>query len=608
MNSSSHSSDDTTLPDPALFVPGQVMNPPVNGFANRPQPVAKRSATPPSPPPPIAPAPMGIAGRSLGGGNVPPPVAGENAGPDILPAAATAKWRGGKNGQPLAVAPPPAVPPPVPGRAQAAKAAKPAAVKPTTAPGGDDEDSDVDLRRPLKVADFAPSWLISLVIHLVFLVLLALFVTPAGEGIGRVLLTLGQSESEAPADFTEFTIAEETVLSDPTDSMTLDAIVDIDSFEMSDLAFDSRIPDFAKIDMGIGSIELPEMPMVGGRSGEMRKKLLAIYGGTQETEDAVELGLRWLRKQQKNDGSWSLTGRYGDGATSDNAVAATSMALLAFLGAGNTHQDGEHKDAVGKAIRWLVKQQDRDGFFARDGRSHQQSYAQAQASIVVCELYAMTKDSWLRDKAQLALKYAELAQADRGGWRYQPREPGDTSVTGWYVMALESGRSAGLEVDQSTFYKTRDFLDSVQYDSGSQYSYQPYGPPTAPMSAEGLLCRQYLGWKREEEAMGRGVTKLTTDWGYDRDDPNFYYWYYATQVLHHYGGSPWRMWNEEMRVHLPSIQVKSGAEAGSWAPQRDRWGSSGGRLYTTCFAIYCLEVYYRHMPLYKPTLDDATPR
>ena len=445
-------------------------------------------------------------------------------------------------------------------------------------------------------------------IHLLFLVLLALFVTPAGEGISRVLLTLGQSEVEAPADLAEFTISEETVLADPTDSMTLDALVDIDALEMSELTLDSVTPEFAEVDMGIGDIELPAMPMVGGRSGSMRKTLLAIYGGTQETEDAVELGLRWLRKQQKGDGSWSLTGRYDDGATSENAVAATSMALLAFLGAGYTHQSGEHQEVVGKAIRWLVKQQDRDGFFAREGRSHQQSYSQAQATIAICELYAMTQDSWLRDKAQLALKYAEAAQADRGGWRYQPREPGDTSVTGWYVMALESGRSAGLEVDQSTFYKIREFLDSVQYDNGSQYSYQPYGPPTAPMTAEGLLCRQYLGWQRGEEALGRGVSKISIDWGYDRDDPNFYYWYYATQVLHHYGGSSWRIWNEEMREHLPSIQVKSGAEAGSWAPQRDRWGSSGGRLYTTCFAIYCLEVYYRHMPLYKPTADEESPR
>jgi hypothetical protein len=88
-------------------------------------------------------------------------------------------------------------------------------------------------------------------------------------------------------------------------------------------------------------------------------------------------------------------------------------------------------------------------------------------------------------------------------------------------------------------------------------------------------------------------------------DADFYYWYYGTQVLHHYGGEPWRAWNNVMREELPAAQVKTGREAGSWAPQRDgRWGSAGGRLYTTCMAIYCLEVYYRHMPLYKSDLTN----
>ena len=82
-------------------------------------------------------------------------------------------------------------------------------------------------------------------------------------------------------------------------------------------------------------------------------------------------------------------------------------------------------------------------------------------------------------------------------------------------------------------------------------------------------------------------------------DRDVYYWYYATQVLHHYGGSPWRRWNEVMRVELPKAQVKEGREDGSWAPQMDRWGRNSGRLYTTCMSLYCLEVYYRHMPLYR---------
>ena len=52
-----------------------------------------------------------------------------------------------------------------------------------------------------------------------------------------------------------------------------------------------------------------------------------------------------------------------------------------------------------------------------------------------------------------ALDYVIAAQhPTQGGWRYQPRDPaGDTSVTGWQVLALASGRRAGFEVPEETW-------------------------------------------------------------------------------------------------------------------------------------------------------------
>ena len=81
-------------------------------------------------------------------------------------------------------------------------------------------------------------------------------------------------------------------------------------------------------------------------------------------------------------------------------------------------------------------------------------YAQAQATIAICELYGMTKDSWLRPRAELAIKFAEKSQSPEGGWRYEPNFDSDTSVTGWFVMALESGRAGGLEVNISPKSRT----------------------------------------------------------------------------------------------------------------------------------------------------------
>ena len=84
-------------------------------------------------------------------------------------------------------------------------------------------------------------------------------------------------------------------------------------------------------------------------------------------------------------------------------------------------------------------------------------------------------------------------------------------------------------------------------------------------------------------------------------DRNVYYWYYATQVMHHLEGDRWKRWNGRMRDLLVKNQVPNGKQAGSWnptTPEPDRWGYQGGRLYVTCMSVYILEVYYRHLPIY----------
>jgi hypothetical protein len=151
--------------------------------------------------------------------------------------------------------------------------------------------------------------------------------------------------------------------------------------------------------------------------------------------------------------------------------------------------------------------------------------------------------------------------------------------------------------------RIKKFLDSVERESGSRYAYQRRDGATLSLSAEGLLCRQYMGWPRDDPRLVAGSEYLLANlpaW----DRRNVYYWYYATQVLHHMEGRPWRTWNEEMRTLLPAHQVKRGRERGSWDPKGDRWGDAGGRLYVTCLSIYVLEVYYRHLPLYRTGLYE----
>jgi hypothetical protein len=91
---------------------------------------------------------------------------------------------------------------------------------------------------------------------------------------------------------------------------------------------------------------------------------------------------------------------------------------------------------------------------------------------------------------------------------------------------------------------------------------------------------------------------------------NMYYYYYATQVVHFFEGKDWKTWNEGtdgkpgMRDWLVKTQIKKdGADLGSWDPEAGWFGSSCGRLGTTAICVLTLEVYYRHLPLYKRGAD-----
>ena len=415
-----------------------------------------------------------------------------------------------------------------------------------------------------------------------------------------------QAEAYAAANF-DAAHSEATEV-DPESSMAAaDSVLGFQSERViADPRFDS-IPDLmAELELGTELTSPIAAQAIGvalsGRELGMKQALLDAYGGTAATEAAVLLGLKWLAAQQdKKTGHWSLQGPYPDGSRDQNHEAATAMALLAFQGAGHTHQASSNSPfapVVRRGWNALLRKQQADGNFFRATSYIHRLYTQAQCTIALCELLAMTRDESFREPAQRAVDFCVRAQAPQGGWRYDVATDSDTSVTGWFVMALQSARMAGLVVPTDTLEGVRRFLNRVATDGGRRYAYQPGQPPRLSMTAEGLLCRQYLGWQRDDPRLEAGTQFLLAnlpDW----EDRDVYYWYYATQVCHHMEGAAWREWNEVMRQILPENQIKEGRQRGSWDPTDDRWGEFGGRLYVTCLSIYILEVYYRHLPLYR---------
>jgi hypothetical protein len=169
---------------------------------------------------------------------------------------------------------------------------------------------------------------------------------------------------------------------------------------------------------------------------------------------------------------------------------------------------------------------------------------------------------------------------------------------GWQLMALQSARAANLTVPEESFELASHFLDSVQSYDGARYAYQSRQKrrATDAMTAEALLSRIYLGWTKADPPLMEGARWLLDEHQPSRRNTNIYYWYYATQMMHHIGGSEWEEWNLLMRDILVELQEKSGADAGSWRPSGPH---TPCRLYMTSLAVCSLEVYYRHLPIFR---------
>ncbi len=510
-------------------------------------------------------------------GNQPPRAAGQQAVPPPVPPAARP-----------AVVPPRAAAPP-PGRVPVSR---PVHQVPGQPPPEEDEELDV-IQQFLTAS---PPWMLSLVLHLVVMILLGIWILSPPQ---RPVLVmdfyhdqLGDEDADDLVDLNLDQPVDESVL-------TPESPVEVDDPFAAPPQLESALN---ALPGATSDIQAPQIGMaLLGRSEGMKRVLLRRYGGNRLSEEAVRRGLRWLARQQQRDGSWSLRGPYKNGTYQENRAAATAMALLAFQGSGHTHRRGIYRENVARGLKWLLARQRDDGSFPVESTSHT-FYTQGQCTIVLCELYGMTKDPKLLAPAEKAVRYCIKHQAPLGGWRYQPSVDSDTSVTGWVLMGLQSARMAGLSVPPEVFRKAESFLNRVSNDALDRYSYQPDEEPTRVMTAEALLCRQYLGWPRNHKGLVQGVEYLLEPQNLPQwtdSERNVYYWYYATQVMHHMEGDYWKKWNSVMRDLLVKHQVKEGPEAGSWDPISDHWGAQGGRLYVTCLSIYILEVYYRHLPLYS---------
>ena len=98
------------------------------------------------------------------------------------------------------------------------------------------------------------------------------------------------------------------------------------------------------------------------------------------------------------------------------------------------------------------------------------------------------------------------SQSPIGGWRYAPRQAGDTSVTGWQLMALKSGQMAGLSVRADVLKKVEKSLRMI--DDGSYGWCEETGEP---IGVPRLIARPTATLSLEAQERRERVQKLYGD-------------------------------------------------------------------------------------------------
>lgn len=260
---------------------------------------------------------------------------------------------------------------------------------------------------------------------------------------------------------------------------------------------------------------------------------------------AVRRAHTWLCQHQEPDGSWD-PGKWG--GSIHFKVALTALPTLALLSSGT--MDASDAAAVARSAAWLERQHSVEGVFGPlfQGTPYNQSLA-ALALLRAYERNPCWVSKALLDKTLQAMLSRQGAD---GAWGYWRSPFGDRSITEWHLEALRVAESIGWPHVHENLQRAQHWLQT-----------HPDAPTPEPADSPSALLAQ---------------TASMLD---------FQRIYLTSENIRHSADAQRDRSLGEIRSFLMRSQEREGPGLGSWAPN-DRWGSVGGRLYSTAMASLAL--------------------
>lgn len=323
---------------------------------------------------------------------------------------------------------------------------------------------------------------------------------------------------------------------------------------------------------------------------------IKFFDDTSETRSKVarENGLWALHTAQKrqdepgrlSQGHWGKT--YRPGTT---ALAALAFQLNGYTSTGSRARQ-PYVETVDRAMTFLFRQlgavpiQEQAagnpdsngnglGLVCPGGNEHMYFTPLAMLAIIgdgrtYRTLSVGNKDvdgKTARELVREMVDYLAFAQTEtgsyRGGWRHNPNEEADMSVTQWPVLGLLAAEEL-LGISPPRWVREElleHWLARMQNESGA-FGYRRPGKKTAPLyTAGGLICFSFCGLDRQDERVQKAIDALAHDWEQDNVGDLYSMYSVAKAALlarpsaKRFGKHDWRY---EYDAHLTGTQRADG--------------------------------------------------
>jgi hypothetical protein len=182
----------------------------------------------------------------------------------------------------------------------------------------------------------------------------------------------------------------------------------------------------------------------------------------EKVNEAIERGVEYLKREQREDGSWPDPVGYPGGIT--------SVCTLALLNCGADAKDDHVKNAI-NYLRTLKPSM---------------TYSTALQTMVFCAAEPATNLALIKRNALWLEQNQKRTGQMAGAWGY-PQAEGDNSNSQFALLALHEAERVGVDVSDRTWELARTYWTQAQNHNGS-WGYKPQLGGTGSMTCAGIAA------------------------------------------------------------------------------------------------------------------------